>query len=247
MRPLISSKLENAQFLHGFSTRLGGVSPSPFESLDFALLRDPANLRENQRRFGAAIGIDPTRIFQTKQVHGPRVVEASGTPSDWVNEEADALVARHGSGHAVGVRVADCVPVLLADTTTGDVAAVHAGWRGITGRVIASALGHLSSPSNMIAAIGPSIGPCCFEVSREVGDAISAASEGADVFRTHPDPEKAYVNLRAAARAQLVALGVPNSAIDDVPGCTRCDASLFYSYRRDGDHAGRLIGVIAAR
>ncbi len=247
MQLLVSPKLQRAKFVHGFSTRVGGVSPPPFDSLDFALLRDPTNLRENQRRLGAALGIDPERLFQTKQVHGSRVVESAGTAHDWVNEEADALVARRGTGHAVGVRVADCVPVLLADAQSGDVAAVHAGWRGITGRVIEAALSKLSSASGVVAAIGPSIGPCCFEVSREIGDQIAAASEGANVFRTHPNPEKAYVNLRAAARAQLVKLGVPDEMIDDVPGCTRCDATLFYSYRRDGDNAGRLIGVIAAR
>lgn len=242
---LKSAALSKAGFTHGFSTRIGGVSPPPFASLDFALLRDPACLHENLRRFGEAVGFDSTRLFQTKQVHGARVVEANGRPGDWVAEEADALVARHGSGNAVGVRVADCVPILLADTVSGDVAAVHAGWRGITGRAIGAALAQLSTTSRIVAAIGPSIGVCCFEVSREVADQIAASAHGVNVIRAHANPEKAFVDLRAAARAQLVHAGVPNDQIDDVPGCTRCDATHFYSYRRDGDNAGRLIGVIA--
>jgi len=248
-RPLVlrSTALSKAGFTHGFSTRIGGVSPPPFESLDFALLRDPACLRENLRRFGEAAGFDSTRLFQTKQVHGARVVESSGTPADWVNQEADALVARRGSGDSVGVRIADCVPILLADTASGDVAAVHAGWRGIAGRAIEAAVRHLSSPSKIVAAIGPSIGVCCFEVSIDIAKTIAASAAGANVLRAHSDAEKAFVDLRAAARAQLVHLGVANDQIEDVPGCTRCDAERFYSFRRDGDNAGRLIGVITAK
>ena len=184
---------------------------------------------------------------QTKQVHGARVVESSGTPADWVNQEADALVARRGSGDSVGVRIADCVPILLADTASGDVAAVHAGWRGIAGRAIEAAVRHLSSPSKIVAAIGPSIGVCCFEVSIDIAKTIAASAAGANVLRAHSDAEKAFVDLRAAARAQLVHLGVANDQIEDVPGCTRCDAERFYSFRRDGDNAGRLIGVITAK
>lgn len=254
MRVLVSRVLSAAGFPHGFSTREGGVSAPPFESLDFALLRDPDALRENQRRLAEAVGFDPSRLHQTMQVHGARVVVANGDPASLVREEADALVAEPKSENAVAVRVADCVPVLVADPASGRVSAIHAGWRGVTGRVIAAALRTMGgAPSGFVAAIGPCIGACCFEVGADVGDQIAAASDASVVARRDEARGKAFVDLRRAVRAQLRALGLADASIDDVPsaemhvGCTRCDAARFYSYRRDGDRSGRLVGVIAAR
>lgn len=269
---LVSESLKKAGFAHGFSTREGGVSEPPYDSLDFALLRDPDRLHENLRRLGAAVGFDPARLFQTRQVHGRALVVAEGEPASFAEREADALVGEPGSGHAVAVRVADCVPVLLADAATGRVAAVHAGWRGVVAGVIGAAVERLGGGRGLVAAIGPCIGPCCFEVGADVADAIAAAaatpsatasadasanaSAGACVpeviARRDEARAKAFVDLRLAVRAQLVALGLDDTAVDDVPGrtregCTRCDARRFYSYRRDGDASGRLVAVIVAR
>jgi polyphenol oxidase len=267
---LASETLRGAHFAHGFSTRAGGVSVAPYDSLDFATLRDPAALRENQRRLAAAVGFDPARLYQVHQVHGPALVVAHGEPAGLLEQQADALVADPGSGHAVAVRVADCVPVLLADPRTGRVAAVHAGWRGVVADVAGVAVRHLvqggGEARELLAAIGPCIGPCCFEVGADVGETIArATSSSGRVNHTTRAPEgrsaiarrddargKVFVDLRAAVRAQLVELGLSSAAIDDVPdrtsaGCTRCDAQRFYSYRRDGDSSGRLIAVIAAR
>lgn len=230
------------------------MSPPPYASLDFALLRDPDALRENQARLGAEVGFAPERLYQATQVHGATVLVASGDRRGMEKSEADALVAEPGSGNAVAVRVADCVPVLLADPVTGRVAAVHAGWKGIEAKVIEAAalvLERGSDPSRWVAAIGPCIGACCFEVGTDVADRIVRASSRAVVASTLDD--KVYIDLRRAARGQLIDLGVSDDAIDDVPsaekrvGCTRCDAARFYSYRRDGDASGRLMGVIVAR
>jgi YfiH family protein len=237
--------------MHGFSTRQGGVSPPPFESADFALLRDPHALGENVKRLAESLGFAPSALHQTLQVHGRAVLVADGAPAPMALREADALVARPGSGHAVAVRVADCVPVLLADPATGCVAAVHAGWKGIEAKVVLATLEEMGGePQRFAAAIGPCIGACCFEVGVDVAARIAAASDDAVVVRRAG--EKAYVDLRAAARAQLRSLGLRDDAIDDVPGigpegCTRCGAARFYSFRRDGDASGRLVGVIVAR
>lgn len=261
---LLSETLKKAGFAHGFSTREGGVSEAPFESLDFAILRDPDKLRENQRRLAAAVGFEPSRLFQTRQVHGAvlLVAEADGEPKDMIDREADALVAEPASGNAVAIRVADCVPVLLADPRSGRVAAVHAGWRGVAGDVVGHAVRHLARAASssdaprdagdFLAAIGPCIGPCCFEVGADVGETIVRATTADAVARRDEARGKVFVDLRAAVRAQLRALGLPDRSIEDVPdrsraGCTRCDASRFYSYRRDGDASGRLVGVIVAR
>jgi polyphenol oxidase len=248
---LVSPRLQEAGFAHGFTTRRGGVSEPPYEALDFAVLRDPARLRENQRRLAAAVGFDPAVLHQATQVHGRAVLVADGDPASMLEREADALVAEPGSGHAVAVRIADCVPVLLASPASGRVAAVHAGWRGIVAGVVAAAAERLGADDpgdarpGLVAAIGPSIGPCCFEVGLDVAESIAAASGPEVIARRAGD--KAYVDLRRAVRAQLVGLGVADAAIDDVPGCTRCDRERFYSYRRDGDASGRLLAVIVAR
>ena len=259
---LVSESLKRAGFAHGFSTREGGVSDPPFDSLDFALLRDPARLWENQRRLGEAVGFDPARLYQTKQVHGRGVVRAGGDPAQMLQLEADALLAEPGSGAAVAVRVADCVPVLLADPASGRVAAVHAGWRGVVADVVGAAVRHLgaresgsSSPreaGGFIAAIGPCIGPCCFEVDDAVGAQIARTTASSVIARRDEPRGKSYVDLRSAVRTQLRALGLSDTVIDDVPargraGCTRCDARRFYSHRRDGEASGRLLAVIVAR
>lgn len=245
--PLLTSPaLRAAGFAHGFTTRQGGVSPPPYDTLDFAMLREPVQLRENQRRLAETLAFDPARLYQATQVHGRGVVVAEGDPAALAKKEADALVG--SAGVAVAVRVADCVPVLVADPGTGRVAAIHAGWRGVEARVVDAAVDALhGEPARMVAAIGPSIGPCCFEVGADVAERIGDAT-GVDVVARRDEARgKAYVDLRRGVRAQLRRLGLADASIDDVPGCTRCDAERFYSYRRDGDASGRLVGVIVGR
>ncbi len=182
--------------------------------------------------------LEAAAIVQVKQVHGARVVEAGGA-----SEEADAVIGRAacappGGGRlAVGVRVADCVPVLLADPQTGDVAAVHAGWRGVHGGVVGAAVEALGGRA-LVAAIGPCIEACCFEVGMEV-----AARLG---FVVREAGGKAFVDLRAAVRSQLRRAGLADDHIEDVPGCTKHDARL-HSFRRDGANSGRMLAAIAAR
>lgn len=228
---LFSRRLTDAGFAHGFSTRAGGVSPAPFETFDFATARNLDSLVQNQQRLGEQVGFDPKRLFQATQVHGADIVDAGGT----LEQKADALFGPAGSSAAVAIRVADCVPILLA-APDGSVAAVHAGWRGLVGGVIeASAKRFEVVPT--IAAIGPCIGKCCFEVGADVAAQIG--------FIDRSVGDKAFCDLRGAARARLATLGI--QAVDDVGGCTKCDAVRFYSHRRDGDNAGRLIAVIVAR
>jgi YfiH family protein len=181
------------------------------------------------------------RVLQVRQVHGARVVEAPAAE----DEEADAIVARAAAGRvAVGVRVADCVPVLLADAESGDVAAVHAGWRGVVAGVVAAAVARLGGRARLLAAIGPCIGPCCFEVGRDVGDRIEAACGRVIV---HASGAKAYVDLRRAVRLQLRGAGVSDAGIDEVAGCTKHEPERFHSFRRDGADSGRMLAAIATR
>lgn len=224
---LHADSLKKAGFRHAFTTRSSG---------DFATLRDPVPLRAWQEALAKDVGFEPSRFFQTKQVHGRTVVDADQDPASLLKVEADGITSVR-EGDAVAIRVADCVPILLAATDTGKVAAVHAGWRGVEARILDVAVERLRS-SSIIAAVGPSIGRCCFEVGAEVATRIG------DEFVVRREGEKAFVDLRAAVRVQLEPLGV---AVEDVPGCTRCESDRFHSYRRDGDASGRLVGVIVSR
>jgi purine-nucleoside/S-methyl-5'-thioadenosine phosphorylase / adenosine deaminase len=184
-------------------------------------------------------------IVQVKQVHGATVALAQDASRRAVCE-ADAIVARAAHGRvAVGVRVADCVPVLIASIDTGDVAAVHAGWRGVTAGVVAASVEALGG-GGLVAAIGPCIGACCFEVGRDVADAIARAAPGAPVIAPYPhaSPDKVFVDLRVAVRHQLRNAGVDPARIEDVPGCTRHESVRFHSFRRDGKDSGRMLAVI---
>ena len=210
----------------------------------------------------AALGV--SSVAQAKQVHGARAVEAS----DVEGAEADAVVARSPPSTdqppvAAGVRVADCVPILLADEASGAVAAIHAGWRGVVAGVVragvlrlggasSEATGRLERPSSVVAAIGPCIGPCCFEVGVDVAESIARASLASGVVVRREGQEgqeegKAFVDLRAAVRAQLAALGVDLARVDDVGGCTKHEPTRFHSFRRDGANSGRMLAAIAAR
>jgi polyphenol oxidase len=224
--PLLRSKiLEAAGVLHAFPER--DVTDA-----------------ELARALGLSAG---AAIVQVKQVHGADAVEAAGAGP---RACGDALVGRAGGELvAVGMRVADCVPVLVADEVSGDVAAIHAGWRGVAGGVVRAGVERLAAGrhgSRLIAAIGPCIGPCCFEVGRDVAEQIEQASYGARVVATERG-DKAYVDLRAAVRAQLAASGVSDVRVEDVPGCTRHEATRFHSFRRDGDGSGRMLAAIATR
>jgi YfiH family protein len=177
------------------------------------------------------------------QVHGAAVLSAD---SGFALGEADASVATR-PGVVVGVVTADCVPVLVAAGTAA-VAAVHAGWRGLARGVIPRALEALYAAApgaSLVAAIGPSIGPCCYEVDAPVIEAMrerfgAVAEEALRPAR----PGHGLLDLRVLARAALVAAGVPADSIGAVAACTRCEGERFHSFRRDGARAGRLLSWI---
>jgi len=195
-----------------------------------------------------ALGVTRENLFLLSQVHGRRVevATAADEPRSFARRAGDVVVARQ-PGLACGTRVADCVPVLLACPTTGVVAAVHSGWRGtVLGAVLAGveALRAEGAGPELCAAVGPHIEACCFEVGDEVAAELAAATALGDavIDRSRPKP---HVDLRQVIAAQLAAVGV--LAIDQVRGCTRCDAERFHSFRRDGAASGRMLGAIVAR
>jgi hypothetical protein len=147
---------------------------------------------------------------------------------------------------AVSVRAADCVPILLADRRTGAVAAIHAGWKGTAAGAVMVAVQSLASrygakPEDMIAAVGPCIGPCCYEVGPELAGHFSSHAEASTWFS---DAARPHLDLWRATRDQLIRAGVPPAQIHVCALCTFDHPSLFHSYRRDGASAGRLVAAI---
>ena len=216
---LSTALLQSAGFPHAFSTR-----HATFDDVS------------------RAIGVISARVRRAKQVHSARVVVVENEPTESI--EADALVSRGGFG--VAVQTADCVPVLVGDRSTGAVCAIHAGWRGVVGGVIPNAVEALTAVrENLVVAIGPCIGPCCFEVGADVAEQIVGQSDSSVVRRRAA--EKAFVDLRLAAHIQLARAGISDDRVEDVAKCTYCEKDLFFSYRRDGANGGRLISAIAPR
>jgi YfiH family protein len=247
---LCAPQLKDHGFAHGFSTRQGGVSAAPYVSLNLgrSVGDDAASVVENRRRFAAQVGYAPELLFELNQVHGGhvRVVRATDAPDELRQMPGDGLVA--GGGSALGVRTADCLPLLLADPLTRTVGAIHAGWRGAAAGVVEAGVQalcalSLAPPQRLLAALFPHIRVCCFEVGSEVADALAQAAHGAAVVRPGPKP---HVDLASVVRAQLTAAGIRVECIDDVPGCTRCEPERFFSFRRDGQASGRHLAAIVA-
>ena len=218
-----------------FSTRLGGVSEPPFDTLNLGRLTGDPGVRENRHRLAAALGLDPDGVLIGRQVHESDVRRHDGPiePSAFA-EPAPRLP--DADGHATDrpgltplVFVADCLPVALAGA--GGVAMIHCGWRGMAAGIVQRGVEEVAG---IAAAIGPGIGPCCYEVGDEVLDAFGSLGDGIAAGR--------MLDLREVARRLLAQAGVDRVEISDL--CTSCHPQLFFSHRRDGGRTGRQAGLV---
>lgn len=250
---LVCKPLEDAGFLNAFSTRLGGVSDFPKDSLNLAGFDEDhaENIYENRRRFLNAIGGE-FQLATTWQVHGDGVKLVKDQADIENSEERfDGLVSRM-AGVLIGVKTADCVPVLIADRTTKAFAAVHAGWRGTVNSIVVRAIetmqaGFGSEPKDMIAAIGPAAGCENYEIGQDVIDAFAASFEGSEKYFNPTVEGHALVDLHIANKDQLLTSGVPLHAIHTAPFCTMERPDLFFSYRLEKKRfgkTGRLLSVV---
>ncbi len=233
---------------------LAAVAPHLFTTRQLEL-SSPAHVRDLAQAVGAR------DVAMVNQVHGNKVVVVrQGSPVPHPRPEADALVSDAGD-IAVAVRAADCVPLLIADRSRGVVAAVHAGWRGTVARVAVAAVDTLrrefgSRPRDLIIAIGPSIGACCYEVGSELVDAFAAAGHERyliDRWFLSPPPPRGSTARSAltldVARSnadQLILAGVPEEQIFDSALCTAMHLDVLTSFRKEKDKAGRIAGTIKA-
>lgn len=249
----VSPHLERLGVKHAFSTRLGGISPPPFDSLNLGnpsgstVQDDYARIWRNYDRLHSAIDCPAGPPLRVHQVHGAEVLWVRAGEEFDTSRQADALVSSDGS-RVLSIRVADCVPALLARRDGQTVAAVHAGWRGVVGGVAVAALRELAGKgpaSEVYAAIGPCIGYDDFEVGPEVLDQFRLAFGSRTPMR-QATGGKGYIDLRQALLMQLTEAGVPLNQIDQTDRCTYRHRDEFFSHRRDGGVTGRMAGIIQA-
>lgn len=274
--------------LHAFSTRRRGAGTK--RELDFGRFESSrsAASQESRRRFLAAIGAEEFTVAAARQIHSAVILRAEpgargrlryfppghdgGASAGFAAPCGDALITR-SPGILISVRTADCLPVLIADPRTRAVAAVHAGWRGALARIVEKTAGEMrrvfgSKPEDLVAALGPSIRPCCYEVGDDVVEAFQSQFTAAESFfrripatTAPPPPVPAFLDrnppghapprrsaraldLIAVALAQLKAAGVRRRHVAVANFCTSCRNDLFFSARREGQQTGRMIAVI---
>ena len=266
--------------VHGFSTRAGGeglLDGKRALNLGFTDWDERARVEHNRAAFLKALAARKMPLVALRQFHSD-VIHVPSAPCSSAEDapRADALATRT-PGLLLGVQTADCVPILLADTRHRAVAAIHAGWRGTLARIAVKALGRMrmefgTRPQDVVAAIGPAIGRCCYEVGPEVAQAFAMQfPAAADWFDgpfeqlSHgeeplwlpwltmmppghvPPPPRVQLDLRAANHWQLADAGVPESQIDVSDLCTACRTDLLFSYRREGAKTGRMMAVIGIK
>jgi len=269
---------------HVLSTRRGGVSraycadDAPGElNLGFTEADDRSAVEENRRRLAEAVsGNAETPLVTVRQIHSTAVVVASRADLEREKpRKADGVITDE-PGFLIGVQTADCIPVLVADRKRKVVAAFHAGWRGTVNRVVESGIGRMRlefgcEPKDLVAAVGPGIGACCYAVGEEVlssfesqfaysnelfcevDDADAVHRKYPMLFLTQRAPGHSpigpslHLDLVEANRRQLLAAGVGATRIKVVGGCTSCLPQMFFSHRGSQGHAGRMLSVIGIR
>jgi len=244
-----SPVLPSEGFTHGFPERTGGVSTGLRASLNLGVRwgDDRANVETNRRRLAEHAGYDPAALQITRHVHGTAVWTVGQPLAE--GAEFDGLVCDH-PGPVLGAFAADCIPLLFAEPDARICGAAHAGWRGTVAGIAAQVITRMTElgarPERVRVALGPSIGPCCFEVGPEVVAEFRAAF-GEVPGMIVAGPRKDHIDLRIATRAVLERAGVRADRIDDRQPCTRCEADRFFSYRRDGQAGGvhmAFIGLV---
>jgi YfiH family protein len=255
---VVRSEAIRAPFVHGFSTRAGGLSEGRFRGLNLGARWGDAvgNVDENRRRFLDLLQV-PAPLYVARQVHGTDVIRvlAGDDPEAVANVEADALVTGD-AGVTLGVHVADCSPALFFDPRTGAVGAAHAGWRGTVAGVLPAVVRAMqrefgTRPDDLQVVLGPAIGRCCFEVGADVVSALDRALGGSLETVVEASPRGAagkwHASLNAANRLLLERAGVAPGAIHALAECTSCDPVRFFSYRRDGAPTGQQMGIVGRR
>jgi YfiH family protein len=238
------------EIFHGVFTRLGGVSPSPYDSLNVGHFvgDDGEAVETNHHLICQALGIARRDITAAQQVHGSQVALVGTEDRGRVLPATDALIT-DAPGVALMLRFADCLPVLLYDPVHQALGLAHAGWRGTIAGVAANTVSAMaqaygSRPVDIMADLGPCIGPCCYQVGTEVIELVKANFNRWQELLHLQGDGSLHLDLREANRRQLAELGVKE--IEVMPLCTACHTDEFFSYRAEGGHTG-CFAVVAGK
>jgi len=239
---------------HAFCSRWRGASEGPFSGLNLSTREGDAeeSVRKNGEILSAAFDLPVKRFATVRQVHGNRIIHLESTEEGSRLLEADGIITTC-EGLAVGIKTADCVPILLLDPRAPAVGAVHAGWRGTAAGIAREAVEAMkkafsSDPSEMIALIGPAIGPCCYEVDEPVRLAMTGEKGMAKFLRPLPGRAGRWMmDLAGANAAQLADAGLRDNQVHGAGLCTACHRTVFFSHRGDRGTTGRQINFILIR
>ncbi len=265
------TSFENSGLVHhGVSTRRGGVSQGPFSSMNLSFTRgdDPVAVKENFARFCRTVGVDENSLVFSDQVHEDRVVFVGkeDVGKGFIRESdirgVDGLTT-NVPGVTLVTFYADCVPLFFLDPVHKAIALSHAGWKGTLKKMGLKTLEEMNSlygtrPEDVLVGIGPSIGPCCYEVSEEIIKAFESAmsARGSDLLapgsgqrakRSDPLALGRMLNLQAANEMPLIEAGVPEDNIEISGLCTRCNNDLFHSHRAQGATRGSLAAMLSLK
>lgn len=243
---------------HAFTSRLGGESVKPYKGLNMALhVGDEADIVwKNRQRFFQALELKAEKLVTPQQVHGANIqrvslADAGRGAKDYADAIADidALITNE-PGLPLMLCFADCVPVMFLDPEKKAVGIAHAGWKGTVAKIARETVWRMqdefgSDPADILAGIGPSIGPCCFAVGEEVADKFREAFPKDAEHIISQRNGQFYVNLWEANRLQLLETGIRKDNIEMADTCTDCQHQWFYSYRADGGQTGRMAAIIA--
>ncbi|HYG49755.1 MAG TPA: peptidoglycan editing factor PgeF [Flavobacteriales bacterium] len=226
------------------STRKGGVSQAPYSSLNLGKSTNdnPEHVQKNRELFFSALGISPEKLALSKQVHGTEVMVVN---EPVITEGYDALITNKKDIY-LSVSVADCTPILVFDKKNAAVAAIHAGWRGTAGRIVAKTLEKMKAefntdPAGCYAFVGACIGYNAFEVGKEVADQFD------ETHKKNSAGEKYFVDLKSANAQQLIDFGITKNHIEVLPYCTINHNDLFFSHRKECGVTGRNMAVIGMK
>ncbi len=240
IEPIAPSIFNGIAVTAGFTTRRGGMSKPPFDTLNLGCGTpdDTASVAGNMNLFLRHCGVENVNAAFMEQVHGSRVdvVNGGGT-----SPAADGLVTAV-PGVLLCVKTADCIPLLIADPDKPAVAAVHCGWRPIVGGIVEKAAAVMrerfgSRPDKLLAVMGPSAGPCCYEIGEDVAGRLDSGSI------VHRDG-RLFGDLRKEVLLRLVSAGVRRDSVEFAGQCTICHEDDYFSHRRDGKNSGRMAGYI---
>jgi hypothetical protein len=240
------------ELYHAVTTRAGGLSPSPYKSLNLGINTDdkPSNIISNHDTVSRALNFDLSFLISSIQVHKDRTLCLKQKPKHKESKAPgvcykgfDSIITDQ-NGITIMIRIADCVPVILYDPKSKVLAVVHAGWKGTLSEITIKTIHQMKKqfgcfPADIKAGIGPAIGKCCFSVNREVAEKFTEKLEGSEYFVSQNN-SSSYIDLKKANRIQMILAGLKEKNIEISELCTSCSSDIFFSHRREKGRTGRF-------